>query len=201
MMVVQRTLDSRALDYLRDYLGEGGQLSRALMSLPLETGRIWSFLHQTAPHDTVYRFTSGGITPPEPISGNVQAISTPSLPNVFLLIDDFLRSRPNTVFICEDASATPTYPYIRADRESYFLLYGTAVYRVVLPEIQHQALIERIIRKAQSYRFLAILTTSDSTINRLANRAQLTSAQHTTLVYRTERIIIGAYDYEGYLLG
>ncbi len=199
-MVVPRTLDSRALDYLREYLDEGGELSRALASLPLETGRVWSFLHPTVAPDTAYRFTSGGITPPEPIYEGVQAISTPSLPDIALLIDGFLRSGPDTFFICEDASATPTAPYIRADRESRFFFYETAVYRVVSPEVLHQVGIESTIRRARSYRFLGILTTGDDNTLQRMNRAQLTPLQLAMLVRRTERILIGAYDYEGYLI-
>jgi len=200
MMVVPRTLDSRALDYLREYLDEGGQLSRVLASLPLETGRVWSYLHPTVAPDTAYQFTSGGITPPGPIREGVQAITTPSRPDIVWLADNFLRSRPDALLICEDASATPTDPYIQADRESHFLFYDEEVYRIVSPGIRHQALRERTIRRARSYRFLAILTTGDGTINHLVNRSQLTPAQLATLVRHTERIIIGAYDYEGYLI-
>ncbi len=118
-MVIPRTLDSsRTLDYLREYLDAGVNSRGHWLLHHSKQAGSGSFLHPTVAPDTAYRFTSGGLMPPEPSDGGVQAISTPSLPDIVLPIDGFLRSNPGAPLICEDASATPTDPYIRADHES-----------------------------------------------------------------------------------
>lgn len=110
----QRTLDPRALAYIRESLAEGHTLASYLLQRPdLEGGAVTTFVPDGVTDEAAHQFSYGGILPEPPadthvhvpeLNGSVsRMVPVPNTdPYLVQLIERFLRTGAGRICIFEE---------------------------------------------------------------------------------------------------
>ena len=187
-MLQQVDLDSAAISFLRSYLASGYTLARYLAGLPLETGRVITYLPPMVVLEPGRRFDTGGV---------VSRAETE--PQVVDLIGQYLRGpdQHTRYAVFEDAVTRPGDPVLQSSRTA-FVTYGAEVYYILTPATGDPSRISQAVRQATSYRFVGILATvpGDTPLD----AGVVTTDVLMTLAQAAEVILIDAFDGEGYLI-
>ena len=187
-MLQQVDLDSAAIACLRSYLASANTLARYLAGLPLETGRVITYLPPAVVLEPGRRFDTGGV---------VSRAETE--PQVVDLIAQYLRApdQHTRYAVFEDAVTRLGDPVLQSSRTA-FVTYGSEVYYILTPATSDPSRIIQAVRQATSHRFVGILaalpgdTPLDSEV--------VTTDVLMTLAQAAEVILIDAFDGEGYLI-
>ena len=187
-MLQQVDFDSAAISFLRSYLASGNTLARYLAGLPLETGRVMTYLPPTVVLEPGRRFDIGGV---------VSRAETE--PQVVDLIGQYLRGPDQHTHyaVFEDAVTRPGDPVLQSSRTA-FVTYGAEVYYILTPATGDPSRIIQAVRQATSYRFVGILAAlpGDTPLD----SGVVTTDVLMTLAQAAEVILIDAFDGEGYLI-
>ena len=187
-MLQQVDLDSAAISFLRSYLASGYTLARYLAGLPLETGRVITYLTPAVVLEPGRRFDTGGV---------VSRAETE--PQVVDLIGQYLRGPDQHTHyaVFEDAVTRPGDPVLQSSRAA-FVTYGSEVYYILTPATSDPSRIIQAVRQATSHRFVGILAAlpGDTPLD----SGVVTTDVLMTLAQAAEVILIDAFDGEGYLI-
>lgn len=186
-MLRKVVLGHDAVNYIRLYLSEGGTLSHLLSSLPLDSGRITTFVPRTLSDAGIRSFATGWRPNPGGVSDRVRT-----------LIASYLRAQPGRGAVFEDINGVlpqqgtgpPGYPYFVFDGEIYpFLTSAQGGTKAV----------RRVMLETYSYRFLAVLGDFAETLAAHAGHIVSEDFLQNT-ASRAEQIVVGAYDSDGCLI-
>jgi hypothetical protein len=201
-MITEIELDRDAITFMRSCLSEGNTLSKHLLRLPLDEGRVVTYLPLTASPDAIKRFAVGGIIPTTRLQHEVDAgkyeFVQLSRAEVELkladLISAYLNQPGSRYAIFEHALAEPTDPWL-AQTSAKFFTYRSEVYIFLTSQDISTKAIVSAIRTAATYRFTGILCTT-SKLPDLGTGQVVEQDTLRALAKSTEHIIVGAYDGE-----
>lgn len=211
-MIQQKLLDSRALDYIREYLKLGRTLSSLLLNLNLESGEILTYLPSDISAELAYHFNEGGIYPEssEIIDlGNgylAKPVINPSKPIVINLIEQFLVKQTNSLVLFED-SLQERKDYDNKLVSDHRLLiprifYENEVYFYLSPKQSNNQAVKEVFNDARSYCSIVILISLPKPANfNFTDLEETVTLQNLELLTKsTQKFIIRAFDGEGYII-
>jgi len=213
MKLKRFNLDQRAINYVYDVLStEGLTLSKYILNKHnLEQGRIFTILPSTVSEDELYQFTIGGKLPvPEDkvqiinLKGQIVRIEP------LLNTDDWLirwlynciRNFSNLIAIFE-GDFKPSYLRITKLR-SRLMIYRNEVYHFfTATDIKPKSnLIKYTINEAATFPLRGFLISIDqSNLQKWqGNLIKINKNDIKLLALNVKKIIVGAYDFESYLI-
>lgn len=201
---------SEATKYIYECLKDGKTLSKYLLEkLDLKSGKITTFLPADISDEEAKQFTEGKLKEPPPqthkhitAEDGTKWKMVPKLDMSFWLvtaIQTFLSNGEKRCCIFEDANAQPNDPYL-ASMKTRFLTFNKEVYHFLSWEDLDAERILQTIRHAESWLFIGAMTSIPKEKDFYLEVGKITSDELSALAERTEKIIIGAYDGEGYLI-
>jgi hypothetical protein len=178
-----------ALTYIQSQLARGKSLSQHLLQLPLEAGRVVSYLPDGIdPKEAAQRFAAGGV---------VQ--QRKSLAKVADLIAGYLRNQTDRVAVFEDQVAKPGDPWLQTSPVQFFT-HGSDVYHFIRASDNGPGRVRDLIRFARDYVFTGIVARLADHMGELVNTAEVSPDVIRSLAAGSEHIIVGAFDGEGALI-
>ena len=206
-------LEPRAIKYIRECLGYGLTLSRYILeNLDLDTGQVITAFPEDANLETIDRYEYGGILPTAPESewrrvtgkDGRRFIMVPKYPFVSYpvsIIRSFLESDTGQICIFEEAMHKPSDPALQR-RKSHFVTLQDEVYHLLTGREYSDKDIEQTIKEVgyDHPPLIGALASLPSAEDTSSIKKRITSDILIVLAKRTEKIIVGAYDGEGYLI-
>lgn len=204
----ERELGNSARRYIEQCLAEGHTLARNLLAaLDLGTGRVTTWLPLTVSDEAAHQFDQGGKLPPsnDPArtcaakDGKVLRMTPTPNTDTYLVraIQTHLCEGSQYCAIFEHPYARPSDPFL-VDHEPPCSIFQDEVYYCLARPDSEEAKIQVTIRAAIPRALIGVLTVQPSTVKACASRS-LTANELKTWAKRTTRIVVGAYDGEGYV--
>jgi hypothetical protein len=206
-MVTEVELGSEGIAYIRAYLSEGKELSRYLLKLPLEQGRVVSYLPPTVNPDASREFEVGGQsvldmnsqyeigTEAHKIVGPLGAANELHLAN---FISAYLSQPGKRYAIFEHALAEPGDLWLSQTSIRFFTC-DTGVYIFLNQQDASLDAILAALRAARTYRLTGILS-GPTSFPEIPIGHEVTLDVLRVLAATTAYVIVGAYDGEGELI-
>lgn len=205
-------LGPEAVSYIRDCLANGKTLARYLLQRPdLESGTVTTFLPSDVGKEAATQFKWGGklrrdpatfVYRTEPDGSRTRWEPVPNTdPWLVSIIQAFLRAAEDRVCIFENALARPSDPVLSRS-ESRVLVFDNEVYHFLSAADWASTIIAQAIREAGCPYppLIGAMASAADEAGFSGEGRQISSAQLKVLAERTEKIVIGAYDGEGYLI-
>ena len=209
------TLGPEAVDYIKDRLAEGKNLAKFLLDRgDLNQGRVTTFLPSNADLSKINNFSRGGVLPappPETHRHNTTPDGTRTVmvpvpdtgTELAAMIQGFLKQGDARICLFESAVAKPTDGFFSTPnaKDLCVLTLDENVY-FLLKENDDRDMIDKTLRYAKSFRVLGVLVhlSKDKFLDEDFVRKELTLDEMKALAEDTEKIVVGAYDGEGYLI-
>jgi hypothetical protein len=194
----EHRLGSPANEHILECLKYGHTLSRHLLRRRqgLKEGRVITRLPLGANTGELDKFEWGGKYPPA-----ADAKGLPSArDDLVSRIGDFLKRKEGGVCIFENYLARRTDPALSRAR-SRVRLYGDEVYHVLTEEDAKPEPIKAAVAEAEGLPiFIGALSTLPQGSRIYSAQRELAGEELRALADRAEKIIVGAYDGEGYLI-
>ena len=206
---IEVNLGEKSIVYIHNKLVNGNKLARfVLNSINLHEGLVSVGLPTNANLNKIEDFKSGGILLPhasqkEEIIIHHDTYSATPIPRYFNYvvrnIATFLKTGTNRVCILENANAKPSDPALGYCK-SLLWVNDDEVYHVIVGKDSSKANIKNTIIEAQSlWNFVGFLTSFPAGEQHFP-QTKLLDAVLVILSKRVEKIIVGVYDGEGYLI-
>jgi hypothetical protein len=203
MTCVRLDLGSEGLEYLRSRLARGHSFAAFLLQAThLATGSVFTYLPPDVDREGLRSFEVGGLLrsksqsasagPPTPLTSRGQDC-------LIALITDDLKP-PGRLCLFEDALARPGDPSVQRLIGDLCFHEGE-VYHYVLSGNSEREHVLTTIRRAESLPvFVGAVCAVPDGLQFPPEKRILTSATLHVLASHVTRIVVGAYDGEGYLL-
>jgi hypothetical protein len=206
-------LDQRAINYIYNVLlTKGSTLSKYILAkYNLEQGRIFTILPNTVNEDELYQFTIGGKLPVpkdkiQIINLKKQIIRIEPLPTtedwLISWLYDYIKNYTNLIAIFEDV-VKPTYSCVAKFR-SHLMIYQHEVYHFFTTvDIKSKPnLIKYTLKEADHFPLRGFVISIDQFNLRKwrAKIVKITRNDIKLLAQNVTNIIVGAYDFESYLI-
>jgi hypothetical protein len=205
-------LGQEALDYVRDSLRVGKELAAYLLkALTLESGRVRTFLPVGLPTTEINRFSAGGKLPMAPVekrtlvvAGKSAEVAAAPLPNLDVVlastIKKYLNSEADALCLFENALASPGDGWL-SRAKVHSVVTKSSVYHILRSEDTDSELIQQTVAKSKSIRppLLGILAHYPLASSRFKS-GTIEPADLQKIAERTEELLVGAYDGEGFLI-
>jgi hypothetical protein len=196
-------LGLEAITYLKDRLSCGNTLANILLqNCDFEVGSIFTILPANISDEVAKEFKTGGKLPSLLAADYEQSNLEPIADMDSQLVTDihvFLSANEGHVCVFEDASAERNYPFLQA-LDTRFSFFNDEVYHLLSHEDLDDNKILKTIRAARSWLFIGIMASVSQDISLSLEHKDLTMDDLNLLAKGTEKIIVGAYDGEGYLI-
>lgn len=206
------TLGTEAIDYIRQRLASGNTLATWLLQrADIDNGRVVTFLPPYVNEEAAKEFTTGGkISEPffeshENVTNDqASAWKMVPTPNTDLLlvetIQAFLTTGEERICILEDPLAKANDPGLTTAGARVLVFKEEVYYLLSEPEVEGKRVLESIRRAATHWLFIGAMTSMPKGFAFTPDTQQLTARELRAIAEQTEKIIIGAYDGEGYLI-
>ena len=204
--------EPKAVAYIREHLGYGHTLSSYFLEkVDLQTGYVTTGLPGNANLEKVYNFKYGGILPTAPESEWRRVIGKDGRKFVMVptprffsytveIISSFLKGGAGRICILENATNKPTDPVLQK-YQSIIWTHQDEIYHILGREDYSNKEIEKIINEAEAlWTFVGFMTYMPSKEFLISSRYEIPLEELKALAERTEKVIVGAYDGEGYLI-
>jgi hypothetical protein len=201
-----------AVEYVREYLLKGHTLSECLLQRhDLFQGAVFACVPSSVSDRTAENFRDGPLLPePKPQThirqrnkdgSTVTLIPVPNTDNILAeIIKTFLERTKVGACVFEEAAARPSDPCMSSSTTAW-IEYNDEVYYFLLHSDATLGKIQQAIRQAASvYPGLIGVMTRMPDPEFSSRRKRITASGLRELARNTEKIIIGAYDGEGYLI-
>jgi hypothetical protein len=205
-------LGQDALEYITESLRDGEELSAmVLKTIALEAGNVVTYLPIGTASSSIKQFRSGGILG-SPSGATATAVdqhkaparfsAIPNLDNSLIsIVTDHLKSTPSALCLFENRLAKPADPWLRHSKLHNVTL-GTSVCHYLTSNDSFDAELVRLtINKSRSIRppllgVLAKLSGGGAT----SQIGDVVGNDLKAIVGRMEKLVVGAYDGEGFIL-
>jgi hypothetical protein len=189
-------LGPEANEYIRDRLEYGHSLARHLRrGRDLVNGRVVTRLAPEAKTDELDKFEWGGKYPESSIGRHHNSVD-----DLASCILDFLQSGEGHLCVFENHLGRRTDPWL-LQSESRVLFLGKEIYHVVSAEVVDIDSIKAAINEAEDVTLLIGVLSVWPQGSRLSpERYEITDEELRALAEGAEKIIVRAYDGEGYLI-
>lgn len=197
-----------AKDFVRDRLQEGNTLSRFLLdTCDLDKGLVTTFLPSTVSYELANQFDTGGklqVTEPTLYfeQGETSEMLMVPMPNSYsclaVIIREFLGKDQQHLCIFEDVTSKPGDPKISLE-DKRILIFNEEVY-YQLGRGDDEGTIAKTIRDANSlWHFLCVMSSVSEREGFVTDR-YVASEKLKIFAEGAQKIVVGAYDGEGYLI-
>lgn len=206
-------LGNEAIQFIRNCLMEGGMMlgHDLLLCCDLESGRVKTYLPTSVSDGESRRFTTGGKveTPTGPAENFVARDGTrwvmipKAETNLHLVrtIQAYLRGEGRRWCIFENATSRPSDVWILAGDDRIRVLGNEVYYLIGKDDAEDEARILKTVRNADSaWRFACAMSSVPEQVHFLEGGRRLKRDEVRVLAERAEKIVVGAYDGEGYLI-
>lgn len=199
-----------AVEYIRECLADGNTFAQLLLAgMDLDAGQTITVLPQEVGDESAREFRTGGKLPVPPHAQKVFAgpdgsqwrmEPKPSMElHLVTTIREFLGAESERIVMFENHSASPGDPFL-ARSGTQILVHQDEVYHFLISDDHEPAKIVQTVRVAESpHLFICAMTSVSNRDSWPSQTGKVTREELENLVKRTERIVIGAYDGEGYL--
>jgi hypothetical protein len=209
-----RTLGEEAINYIRQRLEMGKTFAQTILhTLPLNEGSVVTYLPPDVTDEAAHKFKDGGKFAADPstvrrytdkhgVGVRIQRIPQDALPWVLSEVEDVLGESESRVCLVEDWTPRPSDPFWQKNPHKYVVptFVGDEVYYVVFPHDSRDFLHHGFRHAGGAWPgVLAALTTVAPNDPIPSDRA-IHAHQWQGLAERTTRLVVGAYDGEGYLI-
>ena len=182
-------LDEVAREYFIKTLDYGHELDRQLLkNVNFFNGYIYTYLPQEPSFFDSYQFEGGGV-----------AKSSKSLDCIISEIFEFIIQKDEKICIIEDALCTLDDSFSSESKE-VLLNYNSEVYFCVDKNIGIKSLRSILVEAEQPNFFVCVLSSKPSNDFNTSNNRSLSLGEIKSITENSEKIILGAYDGEGYLI-
>lgn len=189
-------LGHEAIQYIKDCLKDGKTLSNLLLDICyLDNGQVFTYLPSYLEEKDIKQFKVGGKIQ----KGFLEEGNSETDLWLFSEIRSFLTVNNNKICIFEHALARPNDPWISLKKPLFFT-YTDEVYIFLSSAVAESKKIEHAVRAAVAYLFIGVMTSVPYEPCFLRSGKVVTYEKLKALAEKTERIIVGAYDYEGYII-
>jgi hypothetical protein len=208
--LVEVVLGGEAVRHMEYCLRHGKTLAKFLLEqFDLNAGRITTFLPSNVSPQAAEDFMSGGKFPAEPpvvaITKEGERVTMQRIPNcnehLVRIIEAFISEREGRACVFEDALAAPGDPFLSRS-VAQLLVYGNEVYHLLIGRDVRTRTMSQALSQAHSIPIFIGVLTSVVDENNLVGPSprSITAVELRAFAEGTERIIVGAYDGEGYVL-
>src|SRR6266478_8325844 len=192
-------LGAEALEYVRQSLNDGRQLSRAtLTALDIGAGKVSTYLPPGTTASQANKFLTGGKLKIVPSESPTKALPIPNTDDILAAtLRGHLESGDSALCIFENALAQAGDPWLRRSKVHSFVC-GTDVYHSLTAKDVDSGLIEPTIKTARSIRppLIGVLTRSERAGSTDLAQGTIKLVELQNLASRAEKLLIGAYDGE-----
>jgi hypothetical protein len=208
--VIEIPVPRAATAFIVERLNDGNTLAKAMLeTLSLAQGCVTTFLPRNVIPESLEDFASGGKLPTPPVSEwkstkvageTLLMIPVPTTDSLLVAeIKNYLLQAKDHVCILEDALKMPGDAVLRRVSNK-LATYNTEVYHLLFHEDAQEERILGALNNAKSLpTFIGALTEWPSEL--LGIKPRVLSLGHLqTLAARTNKLFVGAYDGESYLL-
>jgi hypothetical protein len=205
-MLTDITLDQRAYTYIRDQLTDGDVLARHLVGIVNDGGTVYALLPEGVSLESASSFVQGGKLPTPPSSEwrhgkNSIVVPVPNTNEALAgKIESFLTGGEQRICVFENAVARTRFPYVAHFTD--ILICADRVYHVIRGPSPTRSDVLSTIREAASLQgCLGAMTSLPDRLNWPKGSQQMVSeADLAELAQRSEKVIVGAYDGESYVI-
>ena len=206
----QIILGEVALYYVKKHLSHGLTLTKYVrVNVDLDAGQVIVGFPENANLKEINNFESGGFLPTAPEEdwvhlgrdGKKSTMVPVSLDLLYVTdtINAFLADGEGKICVFENRNAKPEYPWLKSC-QSHIWVSKNEVYHVLSKELLFANAIERTILEARSlWTFVGYLTSFPDAKQNFP-KSEVTDELLLILAKRVEKIIVGAYDGEGFLI-
>jgi hypothetical protein len=189
-----------SFDYIRSQLSLGRSLSHMLNTMPIEKGKVFSFVPADTSKEKLYDFSSGGIYlfDKEILkTTKIVPVRNDSKPLVIDEIITHINADKMNCCIFEDPNAMPKDPFhgvefLNFNNEEVYYFFDQG-------NVQYQE-IKKAFIFSEAYIFLCILSSLELDIRITHESGFITGSLLELLVEGVNSFFVRAYDGEGYLL-
>jgi len=200
-------MDIRAINYVEEKIDDGLSLSsRISNAVELSKGCVSTFFPNEISPTNLYNFRSGGKLPESKketwIKVNNGIMKPISNTNAFLvnMIREYLQKAKDNICIFENIIASKSDPWLESKKDNLFF-YKDEVYHVVSSKNLSTKYIDQAIHYANSiYHFLGVMSSLPIENQEATENNELSDIEWDIIVRNLKKIIVGAYDGEGYLI-
>ena len=196
-------LGAEALEYIRQSLNDGKQLSRAtLTALDIGAGKVSTYLPPGTTALQANKFLTGGKLEIASSESPAKAHPIPNTDDILAAtLRGHLKSSDSALCIFENALAQAGDPWLRQAQVHSFVC-GTDVYHFLTAKDVESDLIESTINTARSIRppLIGVLTRSERAGSTDSAQGTIKLVELQNLASRAEKLVVGAYDGESFLL-
>ena len=213
-MINEVRVDAAALPYIREALTDGRSLSQYLLQLPLDSGRVVTYLPPSTPPDAIGHFGRAGVLPSFPeleiryVDSNGQGVrlvpvgTNPVRQEIEAIVTgfiaDYLQQPGRRYAVFENIVNSPTDEVLAKWNVKYFS-YQEEVCLFLTAENTDTVTINRTKRAAAWWLGTAILAAGDDLPDLISGQVVAVEVLQL-LAARTEHIILQAYDGDSDLL-
>lgn len=191
-MLKEFQIDADAVNYIRQELREGDTFAEYLLDLPLENGRVMSYLpapvHPVTPKDfrqSIYIAT--GIKTAGEATSKLQRF-----------VASYLTFDGNRYAIFETLGRVGD-KWLSATNLSYFV-HESRIYSFLTPAEANEQRILQVLKRARRYPFVCGLTRLPEDDQRVQTLQEIQSNTLRALAANTQHIVVGAFDDEAFLI-
>ena len=212
--LIDYQLSSEATEYIKQNISDLGlSLSRmAKKYIDLNKGKVMGILPLDIERQQVIEFGNGGleyepslpqttVLTNEKVHGKQSEIRLGETTlRLIMYIQEHLKVNKDHLCIMEDMSAEPSFPFLKYSL-SNIKFYQNEVYSVIYnDEVQVQQIWNAIRDTRSAACHIGLMTSYPENTHILKKTNNLTEDELIILAQRTEKIFVGAYDMESYLI-
>jgi hypothetical protein len=196
------TLSLESVDYIKSILKHGNTISSYLLkNCDLEKGKVITFLPFDVSKEDAKQFTFGGKFKYSTESAKM----LPMPPNIYdylvEVIQSFLKKGKGRLCIFEDKTSLPNDPLISLKDTRIFICESEVYYILCKEDAGNIEKINDTIWDSDSHwHFVCVMTSVSKENSVLKNNKKINHNDLKLLAERAEKIVIGAYDGEGFLI-
>jgi hypothetical protein len=206
------TLGIEAIEYIKYRLSISYTLAQFILDyIVLENGYVTVGLPPEANMEMINKVDSAGLLPTHPESEWKKGITEDGRESVWIpvypfndyavkTIQTFLRKNTQRLCFFEDFSARPEFPFVKRYKTK-IVIFEKEVYHILAGGKHENDEIEGFIKESETFiSLVGILTSLPDDNNDILSWKTITSDMLRVLVDRTEKIVVGAYDGEAYII-
>ncbi len=206
------TLGREAIGYITESLQDGEELSQILLkTIKLEAGSVVTYLPTGTALPSYQQFRLGGVLKPIPalttqseveLTVPARVSATPNLDNsIVSSIKTYLNSRPSPLCLFENHLAKPDDSWLARARLHNLIVGTTVCHYLTSADSLDVALIQLTVGKSRSIRppLIAVLTRLFDEATSLET-GSVAEGDLKKMAERTQELIVGAYDGEGFVV-
>jgi hypothetical protein len=193
----------KAFEYCREQVNLSGKtLANAILNLPIENGKVYSYVPENTPTEILFRFSSGGVYPFDKSllqsSPALVPVQNDAEPIVINTIIKYLNSNTEHCCLFEEPSGFPSDPWVEKEKIR-FIHIGQEMFYFFNNDANKEEF-EEIFKISQGYYFLCALSSLvQNQQSYFITYREISSENIRSFTDNLSSFFVRAYDGEGFL--